>query len=194
MKQSNEITMESIVAAANRNRVMDENCKKISQILEKYRYEIGKDVRRELADTVRLAEVKAIIAYVRETLEDMRYIESIEKALDNEEYAHICATTTDTTSVEWVTGRVMAGATSDVASVIEKVMGSSLKRMAVQMKKMAAGIVASRMYEAADFVGVALNVTRTNIATAYAKAFPIIVKDDAILDDVCHMAFLKLKK
>ena len=194
MKENN-ITLQAINVACNKTRHQSEGAKKIAEIAKKYAADVDTDINAELAGTVRLAKVRAIIAYVNAKIgvADSPYIVAIDKALNDDVYAQLCASTTDVTSVEWFVGRVFAASTSDVADVLKKILGSQVKSLGKQIKRLANCIANSGMYDADDFAGAQLSVTRINIATLYGKRYPIL-SDDKILSDVCTITYYLLRK
>lgn len=190
-----EITLQAINIASNRNRRESESTKKIAEIVKKYANDIDKDINAELSSTIRLAKVKAIIAYVNAILGNRNaYTDAIAKALEDGNFATLCANTTDVTSVEWFIGRVFSGSISDVANVLKKVLGSQVKSLGKQIKRMANGIANSGMWQDTDFVGANKNVTESVIAQNYEKVFPEIVHDKGYFADACKIAFYLLHK
>lgn len=192
--KNNEVTITTARAAANSNRHMNENEKKTAAILDKYKDCVKRDISRELSDTLYLAKVRASIAYVSSVLgEDSKYTQSIERALTDSDFANACATTTDTSSVEWFVGRVMSGSTGDVAKVLRNVLGASLRAVGLQMKRLCTAICSGGLYDDTDFTGAQLNITKANIQALYGKKYKIL-EDESILSDVCAMCFYKLHK
>lgn len=190
-----EITLRAINVASNKNRKESESTKKIAEIAKKYANDIDKDINAELSNTIRLAKVRAIVAYVNAVLgNNNAYTDAITKALEDSNFAELCANTTDTTSVEWFVGRVFAGSISDVANVLKKVLGSQIKSMGKQIKRMANGIANSDMWLDTDFLGANKNVTESVIAQNYEKVFPDVVRDKGYFADACKIAFYLLHK
>ena len=190
-----EITLQAINIASNKNRKESESTKKIAEIAKKYANDIDKDINTELSNTIRLAKVRAIVAYVNATLGNGNgnaYTGAITKALEDSNFAELCANTTDITSVEWFVGRVFAGSISDVANVLKKVLGSQIKSLGKQIKRMANGIANSGMWQDTDFLGANKSVTESVIAQNYEKVFPEIVHDKGYFADACKMAFYLL--
>jgi hypothetical protein len=193
MKENN-ITLQAINTARNNNRLQDESTRHISDVLANYGDGISRNIAQEISDTMRLAKIKALLHYVTDVLgPDSKYTIAIKRAMDDDDYARQCAQSTDTKSVEWYVGRCYNGNVSDVARVIRNVMGAQLQSVGKQIKRLANCIANSGMYDADDFVGAQLSVTRTNIATLYGKRYPIL-SDDKILQDVCTITYYLLHK
>ncbi len=188
-----EITLQAINAACNKTGKQNETANRISELLASYGDAVNRDIARELSDTMRLAKVKALLHYVTDTLgAESKYSIAIAKAISDTDYARACAETTDTASVEWFVGRCYNGNISDVARVIRNVMGAQLQSIGKQIKRLAHCIASSGMYDADDFNGASLNVTRTNIAELYGKRYPIL-SDDNVLSDVCKITYYLLR-
>lgn len=193
MKENN-ITLQAINNASNKNRKETESAHKISAIIASYGDAINRNIAQEISDTMRLAKIKALLRYVTGMLgADSKYSIAIANALNDADYAQRCAQSTDTMGVDWFVGRCCVGNVSDVARVIRNVMGAQLQSVGKQVKRLANCIASSGMYDADDFCGAQLNVTRTNIATLYGKRYPIL-SDGKILQDVCTITYYLLRK
>lgn len=153
MKKNNEIINEVsnavINEGKNNNRTLSELQVRNNKIFDAYTGE-SVSVQSELSACVERAKFTAIVSYVTSTLgvDDKRVI-ALQRAMDvnDNEYREQCATTKDTTSVEWFVGRCFSCSLTDIAKVVTAALGGQKKSEKAILKELHKFIVDSHLLD-----------------------------------------------
>lgn len=133
MKENNTtivISNDVINSGKNRNRTLSDLQMKNNKIYDAYTGE-SLSVQSELGACVERAKFASIVTYVSSTLgESDKRVIALKRAMDvtDSGYREQCATTKDTTSVEWFVGRCFACALGDIAKVVTAALGGQKNR------------------------------------------------------------------
>ena len=152
MKENNTtivISNDVINAGKNRNRTLSDLQLKNNKIYDAYTG-VSVSIQSELSACVERAKFSAIATYVTATLGDSdKRVIALKRAMDVNDtgYREQCATTKDTTSIEWFVGRCFACSLTDIAKVVTAALGGQKKSEKAMLKELHKFIIDSHLLD-----------------------------------------------
>lgn len=201
MKENNTtivISNDVINAGKNRNRTLSELQLKNNKIYDSYTGE-SVSVQGELRACVERAKFTAIVAYVNATLGDTdKRVEALRRAMDvnSMDYREKCATTKDTTSVEWFVGRCFACSLSDIAKVVTAALGGHKKSEKAMLKELHKFIVDSHLLDLDFFTNPESGLNFAEfVRNLYGKRkkYESVLSGDKFVDDLQQLVYNTLR-
>lgn len=201
MKDNNTISVISndiINAGKNRTRTLSELQLKNNKIYESYTGE-SVSVQSELSACVERAKFTSIVAYVSTTLGDAdKRVIALKRAMDvtNSDYRGQCATTKDTTSVEWFVGRCFAGSLTDIAKVVTAALGGQKKSEKAMLKELHRYILDSHLLDLEFFTNPESGLTFAELVRnlyGKRKKYESVLSRDKFVDDLQQLVYNTLR-
>lgn len=191
------ISNDVINAGKNRNRTLSDLQVKNNKIYDAYTGE-SVSVQSELSACVERAKFSAIVSYVSATLGDTdKRVIALKRALDtnNTDYREQCATTKDTTSVEWFVGRCFACSLTDIAKVVTAALGGQKKSEKAMLKELHKCLVDSHLLDLDFFTNPESGLTFADfVRNLYGKRkkYESVLNDTKFVNDLQQLVYNSL--
>lgn len=183
-----------INSGKNRNRSLSELQVRNNKIYDAYSGESA-SVQYELSACVERAKFSSIVSYVTATLgDDDKRVMALRRAMDvnDSDYRERCATTKDTTSVEWFVGRCFAGSLTDIAKVVTAALGGQKKSEKAMLKELHKFVIDSHLLDLDFFTNPESGLTFGEfIRNLYGKRkkYESVLSTEKFVDDLQQLVY-----